>query len=273
MASAVEQDYEITTPPTIGTALQIRATPVASIEEMRAAMALKDEDQILASCNGAIIREWVYEFSIGGKPVTGISVTGAMEIARIRAEAGFPIRFPAVSAEEVQRNGVPGIQCTVTARDVRSGAEGLGLVFEPYADDKGRPNQFADRKALAKAKRNAVLDLIPEQQVLALLNAAKESAAGKVPRKPVSQDNRRQIAARPASENVKPQDPYGDAQKASSPATAEQLLEIDELLKHPAVSQYRDQLTRRITGGKMTWTDAATSITSLKRSIADAGRS
>lgn len=270
MATAIHEDYEITDAPTIGTSLQLRATPVASIEEMRAAMALKDEEQILQACNGAVIKEWAYEFTIGGKAVIGISVTGAMEIARIRAEAGFPIRFPVVSADEVTRNGVPGIQCTVTSRDQRSGAEGLGLVFEPYTDERGRANMFADRKALSKAKRNAVLDLVPEQQIIALLKAAKDSAAGRVPRKPNAQETRRAVPARPASENLKPQNPYGDERGQADEPSAEELLEINELLKHPAVAQHREKIELRIKNNKMTHGDALTSIAALKRSIADA---
>ena len=237
MTATAQETYEVSDElPVTGTSVMVRS-PAASIEEARAAMALRDDDQILAACHGALIKEWMYSFAIGGKQVDGISVTGAAEIARIRAEAGFPIRFPVVFPNEVRRNDRLGLEVQVTARDVRTGAESIALVFEPYFDEKGRPNTFVERKALSKAKRNAILDLVPEQQCLQLLKAAKDSASGKVGRKPQV----RQVAD--GAKAVPVNSGYGgDAQDAS----AEDLAHLAKLVEHPGMKAHRAAIERRV---------------------------
>jgi hypothetical protein len=137
-----------------------------------------DEQAFLASIVGEAMDKWFYSFPVAGKTVEGVSVVGAEEFARLRAEQGFPIRFPAgsIRAEEVTRNGELGIQVTVVAREARSGADGLGMAFYPYMVEREKngekirvPDNFPDRKALSVAKRNAILDLIPIATVLTVL--------------------------------------------------------------------------------------------------------
>lgn len=164
-----------------GTSLirQDNAMPDLSTPQQIQAFAKEFDDQaFLASIVGEAMDKWFYSFPVAGKTVEGVSVVGAEEFARLRAEQGFPIRFPSgsVRAEEVVRNGELGIQVTVVAREARSGADGLGMAFYPYMVEREKNGEkirvadnFPDRKALSVAKRNAILDLIPIATVLTVL--------------------------------------------------------------------------------------------------------
>jgi hypothetical protein len=218
MVLAEDQDYSVA---------QRFSRTANTVEEARAAMAALDEDQILESCRGAVIREWQYSFRVGGQEISGISVTGAMELARIRAEAGRPIRWTNVLADPCEQNGRKGLRVTVHARDQRSGAETVAMVFEPWEDEKGRPIPFVERRALSKCKRNCVLDLIPETQILELLKAAKDFAAGKVPRKPQMRQPATQPAETPATAVPVTSGYAGEAEDA----TPEQMTELVHLVQ------------------------------------------
>lgn len=145
-----------------------------------------DEHAYLATIMEQALEPWFYAIRTNGQLVDGISVVGARELARLRAEMGFAIRLPIdqVRTEETTENGERGIRATVVARDYRSGAEGMGESFYPhYADRQIEDVQgnvvgvekefdrFAGRKALGVAERNAILSHIPEHIVNAVLKA------------------------------------------------------------------------------------------------------
>lgn len=137
----------------------------------------RDEDAILRAMLAEVTPDWFYEFEDENKKKAwGFGKTGVMEYARIRGELGFPIRFnpSGISVSECMRDRDRGIQATVVVRDVVSGSEGIGHAFYPhYTGDRNDPERQArnDRAALSVAKRNAILDLIPEYHVHALLKA------------------------------------------------------------------------------------------------------
>lgn len=170
----VEKDgFDVGERPVVSLTTFARPVEVATIEDARAAIAARNETEIMRAAEGEMISEWIYEFKVAGKVVTGLGATGAMEVARIRAEQGFPIQFREVETFETIQNGERGIRCIVRTRELRTGGEGLGMAFYPYyekrKDGPDVADRYADRKALSVAKRNAILDLIPEVQVLALL--------------------------------------------------------------------------------------------------------
>ena len=150
--------------------------------QVAAYMRERDDAQLMKQLTGEASNEWFYSFRIQGSLVEGVSIIGAMEFARLRAEQGFPIRFPIhnIEAREVERNGERGVECIAIARDHRTGAEGVGLAFYPYAlrkrDGSSVEDRFADRKALSVAKRNAILDLVPEAMVRQMLKSWKTKA-------------------------------------------------------------------------------------------------
>lgn len=269
MVLSQDQDYEVG-----------QGMAVATIGEAHARMAALDEEQILGACQGAVIKQWQYTFTVGGKEVSGISITGAMEIARIRAESGRPIRWTNVLADPATQDGVDGLRVTVHARDQRSGAETVAMVFEPWRDPKGRPNPFVERKALSKAKRNCVLDLIPETQILELLKIAKDFAEGRVPRQPKEQ---RQVSAAPKREvsprvvESVPAVEGNPVQMVGGPnpynlTTPETMREIAILVEHPANLKAKEGVAKRIERGKFNDANVAqTAVEALKLGIRDAG--
>lgn len=266
----------------------VRREPMelASPAEIAAAIAQRDDDQILATMAGEVITEFFYEFKIANKLVEGISVTGANEFARIRADAGFPIRFPSgsIQAEEVTQNAVRGIRVIVTARDCRSGADGIGLCFQPWLverkikDKQGRvtgtemvENNHADRKALSIAKRNAILTLLPEAQILVILRERKKLIATN------EREQRTALAPPPPTTRAVPPvvqqqqgDPYAPAPARRAPkpqqemASEEQTARLLDLISDVNVPErVRDRVEKGLEDG-LTAKIAATWITAME---------
>lgn len=269
-STALRDEMDVTDAP--GTAVvRVATRALESVDDVRAAMARLDDEEITQACLGVVTKTWLYEFPIKSKggasqTVTGISAAGAIQIARIRAAAGFPLKFPTdPRGEEIVQNGVLGIRVIVTMRDARSGAEAVGMVFEPYLiterDGRERPNDFADRKALAKARRNAILDLIPEEQALELLKAAKASAAGKpAPRQQAAVASPQRTEARRVTpaENAAPRDPYQNG------ATEEQISRLLDLVGAPTCTpNARERVERGLKAG-ISAKQAASWITALE---------
>lgn len=136
-----------------------------------------------------VLDSWFYEYENPeepGKMIEGVSATGAREIARLRAQKGNPIRFPMDQMrveDEVQFLDQVGVRVTVIARDAKSGQDSIGMAFYPYypmietGDGKMKKSpvrdEYADRKALGVAERNAILGLVEETLVIRVLKARK----------------------------------------------------------------------------------------------------
>jgi hypothetical protein len=277
----------------------VRRDPMvlSSPSEIAAIIAERDEDQILRTMAGEVVTEFYYEFEIDGKPIVGISATGAEEFARIRADAGFPIRFPpgSITMDEVTQNDVRGIRVIAVARDCRSGGDGIGMVFEPWmverkVRERGKvvgvkmvKNDMADRKAFSKARRNAILSLLPEQQILVLLRERKKLIA-------VNEREQRGAlsAASPARATpalARSDDPYAEAparravpKPQQEMVTEEQTARLLDLVSDVNVPErVRDKVEKGIEDG-VSAKIAATWITSMEvhanpRAAAGAGDS
>ncbi len=124
-----------------------------------------DEEQILDEIKGRAIDTLVYEIRQGGQVVTGLSLSGVREVARMmnannRAKIGVTDKEPIVIETDEH------IEVRIYAQDVMNGGGWWGIKRQPkkYIDRDGneKPNPFAYEQALAKAQRNAVRGLIPE---------------------------------------------------------------------------------------------------------------
>ncbi len=215
-----------------------------SPEQVAAYIRQRDDEQIMQQMLGEASTAWFYEFKIQGKPVRGVSVVGAEQFARLRAEQGFPIRFPIhnLTAREVERHGEPGIEVIAIARDYRSGAEGIGMAWYPWypprKDNKAVLDDKADRKALAVAKRNAILDLVPEHMVRELLErgVAAISRNGERQREDVTRaraERERTAVPAPRTSAVEMQDPYATPHGA----TESQRRVLHELAQSPVMGE------------------------------------
>ncbi len=169
--------------PNLSTAMTAPVQPqaIAIIDGVEVPTYIKerDDEAMLAAFMGEVVETWFYEFEIAGKKVEGVGVIGADEFARIQADRGCPITVVpyGISVIEAARNDERGVQATVIMRDARTRRESVGVAFYPYFLKKRNGEKVyddkCDRKALSVAKRNAILDLIPQAEVLAVLKERK----------------------------------------------------------------------------------------------------
>jgi hypothetical protein len=165
---------------------------LASPSEIHAAMMQLDEAEFLAEIMGSALDKWFYSFKVSGKLVEGVSAKGAHEFARLRAEQGFPIRFPldGIRYEEASENGEAGVRVFIVAREVRTSQEAIGMAFYPYHNERAIKDRdgnilkivkefdkYAGRKAMSVAERNAILRLTPEQVIVAALKGRAQAIA------------------------------------------------------------------------------------------------
>ena len=120
----------------------------------------KDEEQILAEIKGHMIEEYVYEFMVGGRKVTGVSYAGVK--AMVTRRGGYEIISDTIIKEEGYFLAKAKIQ------DKQMDLQGLGLgecaIHEP----------FARQKAMGKALRNAYRSIMDEGQFIAFIKQWKE---------------------------------------------------------------------------------------------------
>jgi len=127
--------------------------------ELYLAMEKRDEDQIVANLQGRYQDEFVYRFEKGGRVITGLSWIGIQEASREYGGIRCPI--DRVQIEETDTHWV----VMVEAEDVKTGSVRLGRAKQPKKMKWGSKfvvDEFADRKALSKAQRNAIQPLLPQ---------------------------------------------------------------------------------------------------------------
>ena len=216
----------------------------------------KQEAELLEFALREATSDWYYDLELNGADVEGIGIGGALELARFRAEQGYPIRLQnGIELIEVERNGARGVQATVVSRESKTGREGVGVAFFPYLVDvptgeiQGETKRIqdtrADRKALSIAKRNAILDLIPEeiqkrilaerQRIVPVNEARNEAEAALV----------RRLAATPIK-RISPEDNRLEASMSiyeapaparATPVTTPQIIRLAQLAANPSVPE------------------------------------
>lgn len=120
-----------------------------------------DEQMVLDEIKGRAMDALVYEFRQDGQTITGLSLCGVRETARLmnangKARIGISDREPLITETEDY------YEVKVYAQDLLNGGGYWGLKRQPKRFGNGRPNPFALEQALAKAQRNALRGLIPE---------------------------------------------------------------------------------------------------------------
>jgi hypothetical protein len=130
----------------------------------------RDEAQIVRELMGEYIDEYVYSFDAGGKKVVGVSWAGIEEASR---------QYGGIKVRIVERNeNDEHIECIIEATDSRTGSVRLGIAcqakVEKLRDGKTRPDPFARQKVMAKAQRNAIRALLPQQLLKAWVMAKRQ---------------------------------------------------------------------------------------------------
>lgn len=161
-----------------------------------------DDQAIIELMTGQTIQDYVYSFKQGGRTVEGLTLAGINEAANRRGG----IQVEDVTYEEREHSWI----AVAKATDTLTGSSRYGA-YEQAKMMGSRPDPFAFTKAIHKAQRNAIKQLIPVPVIREVLNFYLHRKAGE-------NNNRQQTLPRQGGGNI------ATAQKAAF-AIANQLAE------------------------------------------------
>ena len=128
-----------------------------------------DDQAIIELMTGQTIQDYVYSFKQGGRTVEGLTLAGINEAANRRGG----IQVEEVEYEERENSWI----ATAKAVDTITGSSRYGA-YEQLKMSGGRPDPFAFTKAIHKAQRNAIKQLIPVPVIREVLNFYLNRKAG-----------------------------------------------------------------------------------------------
>ena len=128
-----------------------------------------DDQAIVELMTGQTIQDYVYSFKQGGRTVEGLTLAGINEAANRRGG----IQVEEVNYEERDNSWI----ATAKAVDTITGSSRFGAYEQPKMNGS-RPDPFAFTKAIHKAQRNAIKQLIPVPVIREVLNFYLNRKAG-----------------------------------------------------------------------------------------------
>ena len=120
-----------------------------------------DDQAIIELMTGQTIQDYVYSFKQGGRTVEGLTLAGINEAANRRGG----IQIEEVNYEEREHSWI----AIAKAVDTITGSSRYGAYEQPKMTGS-RPDPFAFTKAIHKAQRNAIKQLIPVPVIREVLN-------------------------------------------------------------------------------------------------------
>ena len=120
-----------------------------------------DDQSIVEMMTGQTIQDYVYSFKQGNKMVEGLTLAGINEAANRRGG----IQVKEINYKETEHSWI----ATAEAVDTMTGNSRYGAFEQPKMMGN-RPDPFAFTKAIHKAQRNAVKQLIPVPVIREVLN-------------------------------------------------------------------------------------------------------
>ena len=120
-----------------------------------------DDQAIVELMTGQAIQDYVYSFNRGGRVVEGLTLAGINEAANRRGG----IQVEEMEYEELENSWI----ATVKAVDTVTGSSRWGAYEQPKMTG-GRLDPFAFTKAVHKAQRNAIKQLLPVPVIREVLN-------------------------------------------------------------------------------------------------------
>jgi hypothetical protein len=120
-----------------------------------------DDRTIVEMMTGQAIQEYVYSFRQGGRVIEGLTLAGINEAANRRGG----IQVDEINFEERENSWI----VIVKATDTYTGSSRYGACEQPKRIN-GREDPFAFTKAVHKAQRNAIKQLIPVPIIKEVLN-------------------------------------------------------------------------------------------------------
>ncbi len=128
-----------------------------------------DDQTIVELMTGQTIQDYVYSFKQGGRVVEGLTLAGINEAANRRGG----IQVEEKDYEETEYSWI----ATVKAVDTITGSSRYGACEQPKMNGN-RPDPFAFVKAIHKAQRNAIKQLLPVPVIREVLNFYLRSKTG-----------------------------------------------------------------------------------------------
>ena len=122
------------------------------VEDAVSAITRLDDSAIVAAMQGAAVEDYVYTFRQGGRVVEGLTLEGINEAANQRG--GIAVELVEVTETETH------FKAMVKATDTLTGSERLGASMQAKAENN-RSDPYAYTKAVHKAQRNAIKQLLP----------------------------------------------------------------------------------------------------------------
>ena len=120
-----------------------------------------DDQAIVELMTGQTIQDYVYSFKQGGRVVEGLTLAGINEAANRRGG----IQVEEMKYEELEHSWI----ATVKAVDTITGSSRWGAYEQPKMNGS-RTDPFAFTKAVHKAQRNAIKQLLPVPVIREVLN-------------------------------------------------------------------------------------------------------
>lgn len=145
-----------------------------------------DDQAIIELMTGQTIQDYVYSFKQGGRTVEGLTLAGINEAANRRGG----IQVEDVTYEEREHSWI----AVAKATDTLTGSSRYGA-YEQAKMMGSRPDPFAFTKAIHKAQRNAIKQLIPVPVIREVLNFYLHRKAGE-------DNNRQQTLPRQGGGNI-----------------------------------------------------------------------
>lgn len=144
--------------------------PPTEIGEPNGVLERIDDQVIVKSMVGAAVQDYIYSFKQGSKVIEGLTLAGINEAANQRGG----ISVDEIQHKETETSWVAIVRATDTVKQTsRYGA------FEQLKTAYGKPDPFAFTKAIHKAQRNAIKQLLPVallKQVLKHYKAQKSTS-------------------------------------------------------------------------------------------------
>ena len=128
-----------------------------------------DDQAIIELMTGQTIQDYVYSFKQGGRTIEGLTLAGINEAANRRGG----IQIEEIKYEEREHSWI----ATAKAVDTITGSSRYGA-YEQLKMAGNRPDPFAFTKAIHKAQRNAIKQLIPVPVIREVLNFYLHRKAG-----------------------------------------------------------------------------------------------
>ena len=120
-----------------------------------------DDQAIVELMTGQTIQDYVYSFKVGGRLIEGLTLAGINEAANRRGG----IQVEDMEYEERENSWI----ATVKAVDTITGNSRWGAYEQPKMNGN-RPDPYAFTKAIHKAQRNAIKQLLPVPVIRDVLN-------------------------------------------------------------------------------------------------------